>query len=54
MLNLLQKKKSEVILYGDINVDLLKINDKQIISDYFDILTNHSFYLPDSQTNMVP
>ncbi len=44
MLHLLEKNKSEGILSGDFNLYLLKINDKQIIRDYFNILTNHSFY----------
>ncbi len=44
VLNVLKKNKSEVILLSDFNLDLLKINDKQIISDYFDILSNHGFY----------
>ncbi len=59
VLNLLEKNKSEVTLSDDFNLDLIKRNDKQIISDYCYILNNHSFirkllFLPDSQTNMVP
>ena len=35
---------NEVIVAGDFNVDLLELNDKHIISEYFDMYTNHSFY----------
>ncbi len=34
----------EVIITGDFNIDLLKVNDKHIISEYFDMLTSYSFY----------
>ncbi len=44
ILNKLEKNYTEVILGGDFNVDLLKINDKNIISEYFDMLINNSFY----------
>ncbi len=40
---------------GDFNIDLLKINDKHVIGEYFDMLTSHSFYpkitLPTRLTN---
>ncbi len=34
-----------MILAGDFNIDLLKINEKNIISEYFNMLTSNSFYL---------
>ena len=34
----------EKIITGDFNIDLLKLNEKAIIADYFDQLTNQSFY----------
>ncbi len=40
----LEKTKNEVIISRDFNIDVLKINDIQIISEYFDTLTSHSFY----------
>ncbi len=40
MLRTLEK----VIIAGDFNIDLLKINDKNTFSEYFDMLTNNSFY----------
>ncbi len=40
----LDKNNKDVILAGDFNIDLLKINEKHIISEYFDILTSNSFY----------
>ncbi len=42
---MLEKNNSEVIISGNFNIDLLKLNAKQVISDYFDMFTNHSFYL---------
>ncbi len=51
----LKKKNSEIIFTGDFNIDLLKINDKHVISEYFDMLTSHSFYpkitVPTRMTN---
>ncbi len=44
ILNKLEKSNKEVILAGDYNIDLLKINDKNIISEYFDTLTGNRFY----------
>jgi hypothetical protein len=44
ILNMLQTNKNEAIITGDFNIDLLKINDKSVFSEYFDMLTNHSFY----------
>ncbi len=35
---MLQKNNSEVIITGDFNIDLLKLKDIQVISDYFDML----------------
>ncbi len=34
----------EMIITGDFNVDLLKLNEKSIIAEFFDLLTNLSFY----------
>lgn len=39
-----ESSNSEVIISGDFNINLLKVNDKPVISDYFDMLTSHSFY----------
>ncbi len=38
------KNGYEAIATGDFNIDVLKINDKHIISEYFDKLTSYSFY----------
>ncbi len=40
----LEKIKKDVILAGDFNIDLLKINNKNIISEYFNMITSISFY----------
>ncbi len=44
VLKSLEKNKCEVIASVDFNIDLLKINNKQVFRDYFDMLTNNSFY----------
>ncbi len=44
VLEKLERNNKEVILAGDFNINLLKINDKNIISEYFDMLTSNSFY----------
>ncbi len=35
---------SKVINAGDFNIDLLKIADKEVLAEYFDMLTSHSFF----------
>ena len=51
----MESSNTDVILAGDYNINLLKINDKPVIGDYFDMLTSHSFYpkitLPTRLTN---
>ncbi len=44
-LNKFESNGCESIVTGDFNIDLLKINDKRVISDYFDMLSSHSFCL---------
>ncbi len=44
ILNTLEANSNAVIITGDFNIDLLKVNDKHVFSDYFDMLTSHSFY----------
>ena len=36
--------KGEVIITGDFNIDLLKVTETRIISEYFDMITSHSFF----------
>ncbi len=43
-LAILKTNNKDVILAGDFNIDLLKINEKNIISEYFNMLTSNSFY----------
>ena len=38
-----QKSKGEVIIEGDYNIDLIKINNKPNITEYFDSILEHSF-----------
>ncbi len=42
---ILDKDNKDVSLPGDFNIDLLKINEKHIIKEYFDMLTSNRFYL---------
>ncbi len=44
VLKSLETNKIEVIVSGNFNIDLLKIINKEVFSDYFDMLTNNSFY----------
>ncbi len=44
ILSKLDNNNNNVIIAGDFNSDLLKLNDKHIISEYCDTLTSHSFY----------
>ncbi len=51
----LESNKNEAIIAGDFNLDLLKLKEKNVFSDYFDMLTSNSFYpkitLPTRLTN---
>ena len=38
------KYKGKVIITGDFNIDLLKVTETRIISEYFDMITSHSFF----------
>lgn len=35
---------TDVLIAGDYNINLLKVNEKSVISEYFDMVTSHSFY----------
>ena len=54
-LSTLGSGNTDVLLAGDYNINLLKVNEKAIIGEYFDMLTSHSFYpkitLPTRLTN---
>ncbi len=39
-----ESNNNEAILAGDFNIDLLKLNNKKVFSEYFDMLTSKSFY----------
>ncbi len=43
VLDTLETMNSEVIISGDFNIDLLKIADKEVLAEYFDMFTSHSF-----------
>ncbi len=40
----LETNNNEAIIAGDFNIDLLKINNKHVVSDYFDMFICHNFY----------
>ena len=44
VLNLLKNRTSEVIIAGDFNIDLLKINEKDIVNTYFESITSLSYF----------
>ncbi len=43
-IKMLESNKNEAIITGDFNLDLLKLNENNIISEYFDMLTSKIFY----------
>ena len=44
MLSLCEKDNSEMIITGDFNINLLKINEREIFGEFFDTLISSSFY----------
>ena len=44
VLRSLHSSRSEFLLTGDFNINLLKINDREVINDFFDLLSSHSFF----------
>ena len=40
----LEKYNDEIILTGDLNINLLKVNQRPIINDFFDIMITNSLY----------
>ena len=50
-----ESNNTDVLIAGDYNINLLDINNKQVISNYFDTIISHSFYpkitLPTRLTN---
>ncbi len=58
ILSTLENNNNEVIGAGYFNINLLQINDRHVFGEYFDLLTNQSFYpkkshfTPDYQTIM--
>ena len=44
ILTQLNKSKSEVVIAGDFDLDLLKLNENNIVSNNFDIITSQMFH----------
>ena len=45
LLSHMDRCNSDVIIGGDFNIDLLKVNDKPIVSEYLDIMViSHGFF----------
>ena len=43
VLSTIERKNNDVLLAGDFNINLLKLNENQICSEFFDSLLAHSF-----------
>ena len=44
VLSNLQRQNNEVVIAGDFNIDLLKLNSKIVFTDFFDSITSFSFF----------
>ena len=44
IISLIDKTNSDIIIAGDFNINLLKINEKKIVGEFFDMLISNSFY----------
>ena len=44
ILTQLNKSKTEVVIAGDFNLDLLKLNENNIVSNFFEIITSQMFH----------
>ena len=44
ILAILTKSKSDVIIAGDFNIDMLKINENNHVSNFFNTVTSHTFF----------
>ena len=43
VLSILENGNGEVAICGDYNIDLLKVNERPIYHEYFDVIMSHSF-----------
>ena len=50
VLSTTERKKSDVLLVSDFNINLLKLNENEMCIEFFDSLLAHSF-LPQITTN---
>ena len=44
ILDKFKDSRNELILAGDLNIDFLKINDKPIFNEIFDLFTSYSLF----------
>ena len=44
VLAILTKSRSDVIIAGDFNIDMLKINENNHVSNFFNTVTSHTFF----------
>ena len=44
IISLIDKTNSDIIIAGDFNINLLKINDKNSVGDFVNMLISNSFY----------
>ena len=41
----LENCNNDIVIAGDFNINLLKLNENEMFSSFFDVLISHSFYL---------
>ena len=44
IISLIDKTNSNIIIAGNVNINLLKINEKNSVGEFFDMLISNSFY----------
>ena len=44
IISLIDKKNSDIIIAGDFNINLLQINEKNIVGEFFDMLISNTVY----------
>ncbi len=44
IISLIDKTNSDILIAGDFNINILKINEKHIVGEFFDMLISNSFY----------
>ncbi len=53
VLTTIERENSECIISGDFNIDLLKLNEKEVICEFFDTLTESVFFPKNNTSNTI-